>query len=218
MSNCCPHPSASESTGKFFSKRSKRYARPFRKGKLEKIQHLLIDGIKNESLEGKTVLDIGSGVGKLHLTLLQYGAASATGIDMSEEMLAHAKSFAQKRGVESKVSYRQGDFMSMTDRVDSADITILDKVICCYDDLDGLIAASAEKTKSHYALTFPANNFWTKAIFKAEILISTIFRSDFRPYWHDWDRVSELLIGFGFTLKYSRSTLLWQAMVFSRKT
>lgn len=218
MAHCCSDPSISESTGKFFSKRSKSYARAFRKGKLEKIQRFLIDEIKKEHLEGKTLLDIGSGVGKLHLTLLQHGAASAVGIDMSEEMLNHAKIFAHKFGVDTKVSYRHGDFMSMTDTIDPVDITMLDKVICCYENLEGLIAASAGKTKFLYALTFPSNNFLTEMIFKLEIIISKVFRSDFQPYWHDWNRVLELLKGLGFSSKYTRSTFLWQAMVFTRTT
>ncbi|MBI2428394.1 MAG: class I SAM-dependent methyltransferase [Ignavibacteriales bacterium] len=218
MSNCCSHPSAAESTGKFFSKRSKSYARGFRKGKLEKVQQYLIDEIIKEPMEGKTLLDIGSGVGKLHLTLLQHGAASAVGIDMSEEMLNHAKAFAQKFGLDRKVSYKQGDFMSISEPIDSADITMLDKVICCYENLDGLITASANRTKFLYALTFPSNNFLTKTIFKTEILVSKVFRSGFRPYWHDWNRVTNLLTHLGFEPKYSRSTLLWQAMVFTRNT
>lgn len=217
MTSCCSHPSTTESTGKFFSKRSKWYARSFRKGKLEKIQQYLINEIKKEPLEGKTVLDIGSGVGKLHLTLLRQGAASATGVDMSEEMINHAKTFARKYGVDKKVSYLLGDFIANADSISDADITMLDKVICCYEDLDGLIKMSAHKTKYLYALTFPANNFLMKTVFTIEIAIAKLFRSGFRPYWHDWSLVSGILMNNGFSLQYSESTLLWQAMVFKRK-
>lgn len=217
MTSCCSHPSASESTGKFFSKRSKWYARSFRKGKLEKIQHFLINEIKKEPLEGKTVLDIGSGVGKLHITLLQHGAASATGVDMSEEMINQAKRFAEKFGVDKKVSYLLGDFIANAESISDADITMLDKVICCYEDLNGLIETSAKKTRTLYALTYPANNFLMKFIFKAQIAISKLFRSDFRPYWHDWSLISGILMNNGFSLQYSGSTLVWQAMVFKRK-
>ncbi len=216
MSNCCTNPTASESTGKFFSKRSRSYARSFRKGKLEKIQRYLIDEIKKESLKGKTILDIGCGVGKLHLTLLQNGAESAVGVDMSEEMLSRARSFALKFGVESKVSYRQGDFMAIASTVSSAEIILLDKVICCYEDLNGLITASADKTKTLYALTFPANNLLTKFLFKAEIAIAKLVRAGFRPYWHDWSIVSQLLAQRGFVLVSSTSQIMWQAALFKR--
>lgn len=216
MANCCVHPADTGPTGKFFSKRSCSYARSFSKGKIERIQRYLIGEIQKESLRGKTLLDIGCGVGTLHLTLLQQGAVSAVGIDMSEQMLSHARSFAQKFGVESQVSYRPGDFMAIADSVDSADITMLDKVICCYEDLEGLINASADKTKFLYAVTFPANNLLTKLIFKAEIAIAKLFRTGFRPYWHTWSRVPQLLAQRGFVPVSSTSQLTWQAALFKR--
>lgn len=216
MSSCCAHPSCAESTGNFFSKRSKSYARSFRKGKFEKIQQYLIEEIKKEPLEGKALLDIGCGVGKLHLTLLQEGAESAMGVDMSEEMLNHAKSFAQQFKLDSKVLYRQADFMEIADTVHATDITILDKVICCYENFDGLIKTSADKTQFLYALTYPSSSFLAEFLIKAGIVIAKIFRSNFRPYWHQWNRVHELLSQQGFTLSCSKKTLLWQVSVFKK--
>lgn len=217
MSSCCPNPICTRSTGSFFSKRSGRYARSFKKGKLESIQKFLVGELKKDSLQGKQLLDIGCGVGKLHLTLLKDGAASATAIDMSEEMLRHARGFAQTFGVEQKVTYLQGDFMTIAATLHTAEITVLDKVICCYEDLEGLITASAAATSQRYALIFPANNFFTRAIFETEIFIAKIFRFGFRPYWHDWRRVEQLLSNEGFVLENSRSQLLWQAAVYKKR-
>ena len=218
MSSCCPNPTASETTGKFFSKHSKSYARSFRKGKLEKIQQFLIDTICRQPLENKTILDIGSGVGKLHLTLLQRGASFATGIDMSEEMIGYAKKFADKFNVREKTFYLLGDFMTKSDSLPSVEITLLDKVICCYEDLEGLVTSSANKTSMVYALTYPADNPLMKFWFKSEIAIATLFRTGFRPYWHNWKRVPELLSRCGFTLVSSHSTLIWQGQVYERTT
>lgn len=217
MHSCCSHSSASESTGKFFSKRSKWYARSFRKGALEKNQTYLLDGIRSEPVAEKTILDIGSGVGALHLTLLKEGAAQATGIDMSEEMLKHAKKFAITLGVEKNVSYVLGDFMTHADSIANADITILDKVICCYEDYEGLIKTSAAKTKLLYAVSLPKNNLLMEFLFKFQIAIAKLFRSGFRPYWHNWNTIHQLITAQGFTLVYSNTTILWQAAVFKRK-
>ena len=217
MSSCCPNPICTQSTGSFFSKRSRRYARSFKNGKLESIQKFLVEELKKEPLQGKRLLDIGCGVGKLHLTLLKDGAQSATAIDMSEEMLRHARDFARKFGVEQKVTYLQGDFMTVAAALQTAEITLLDKVICCYEDLEGLIAASVAATSQRYALIFPADNFLTRAIFETEIFIAKIFRFGFRPYWHDWRRVEHLLSNEGFILENSRSQLLWQAAVYRKK-
>lgn len=216
MPDCCSHPGIAQSTGKFFSKRSKWYARSFRKGKLEKIQQFVIAELCKEQLTNKTILDIGSGVGKLHLTLLQRGAGFATGIDMSEEMIGHAKSFASKLGVMQNTAYILGDFLTLSHEVSSADITMLDKVICCYENLEGLITASADKTKEIYVLIYPPDTILVKLIFKIEIAIAKIFRSGFRPYWHQWSNVRVLMNRLNFSLTSSQSTLLWKADIYRR--
>jgi len=216
MADCCQHSFTSEKTGRFFSKHSRRYARLFRKGKLEKIQKYLLEGIHKERIEGKTILDIGSGVGSLHLTLLQEGAEHATGVDMSEEMLKHARTFSQKLSMEQKTFYINGDFVEHADSITNADITILDKVICCYEDYERLIQSSADKTSLLYAVSIPSNTFLMKFIFKTEISIAKLFRAGFHPYWHNWNAVQEFITTQGFSLIYSNSTIAWKALVFKR--
>lgn len=216
MKHCCLKSDIVESTGNFFSKRSKSYAKSFRKGKLEKLQQRLIDELSKEPLTGKSVLDIGSGVGKLHLSLVRLGASEATGIDMSEAMITNAKTFAAQFGVENKVSYHQGDFMDLSETLDSFDITVLDKVICCYEDMEGLITRSAGKTKSFYALIYPANNIAVKIIVSLQIAFTKLFRFGFRPFWHDWNSVTPLLMKNQFSLMYSSSTPVWQLALYRR--
>ena len=107
--NCCTSPQCS-GTNDFFSKWARRYAKRFRKKGLEKVQRLLLDGIRKETVREKNILDIGCGVGSLHLTLLQEGAAGAMGIDVAEGMLEKAREFSSTLGLQEKVSYRHYDF------------------------------------------------------------------------------------------------------------
>lgn len=216
MSSCCAHPSFQSSTGKFFSKRSKRYARSYRHGKLDKIQRYLIDGIQSVSLRGKTILEIGCGVGSVHQTLLKNGAAHATGVDMSEQMLEHAKEFSKKHSLEDKTSYILGDFMTVDETIEKADVTILDKVLCCYEDVEGLIKQSTMKTNFAYGISIPAENLITEFLFKVHIFTANIFRFTFRPYWHNWRNVHQFILQQGFTLHETRKTLSWQMIVYHR--
>ena len=147
MSSCCQTDTRSEGTNKFFSKWSKKYAKRFRKGKLEKVQKHLLEGIRKESVAEKAILDIGCGVGSLHLTLLEEGAAKATGVDISEGMLEQAKKFSAQRSLGAKTSYILGDFVQKAGEIEPADITLLDKVVSCYDDVQALVKKSAENTR-----------------------------------------------------------------------
>ena len=55
-----------------------------------------MEGVRKEPFASKEILDIGCGVGALHITLLHEGAAAATGIDISEGMLQQAKKSQRK--------------------------------------------------------------------------------------------------------------------------
>ena len=94
-------------TGRFFSKHSKRYAKQFRKGKMEKVQELLLEAARAEGVEGKTILDVGCGVGVLHLTLLGEGAVSALPGDAFGQRRADAREPLQ--GMLGQLVDRDGD-------------------------------------------------------------------------------------------------------------
>jgi len=213
--NCCATNSTA-GTNACFSKWSKKYAKRFRKKGLEKAQRLLLEGIRMESIREKNILDIGCGVGALHMTLLQEGAARATGVDIAEGMLQKAEELSSEFGLHEKVSYKHGDFVELADSLPDADITILDKVVCCYEDLDRLLETSVRKTNRIYGLTHPSDNFLVRGMFKLQIAILKLFRSNFYPFWHDWDLMHRKITQQGFRLLYEKPTFLWNVAVFQR--
>ncbi|MCI0706678.1 MAG: methyltransferase domain-containing protein [Ignavibacteriae bacterium] len=216
MSSCCTTPPTTEGTNKFFSRHSKRYEKQFRKKGLAKEQQLLLNGIRKESVADQQVLDIGCGVGALHLTLLQEGAKQSVGVDLAEGMVEKARGFAAKMGVADKVNYIVGDFVQVSKTVPDADITMLDKVVCCYENLDLLLRESTSHTKRVYALTHPKNNFIMELAFKTHILFTKLVRVKFRPYWHDWTQMRSRIAEMGFQLVHEQATFSWQVLVYKR--
>jgi len=216
MSTCCQTNPHQEGTNEFFTRFSKKYAKRFRKGKLEKVQRFLLEGVRKEPVTSKEILDIGCGVGSLHLTLLKEGAARAVGVDMAEGMLDKAKQFASQLGMAEKTEYVLGDFVERKNQLGNADITILDKVVCCYEDVKTLMETSTQKTKSIYAFSHPRRSLLMKAIFKTQIFVCSLLRTSFRPHWHDWLWVRSLVTAQGFELVYENATIAWQVAVYKR--
>lgn len=175
-----------------------------------------MDGIRKEPLQNRLVLDIGCGVGGLHLTMLNEGAAHATGIDVAEGMLEKAREISAGLGLSEKISYLHGDFVQLADSLEAADITVLDKVVCCYEDLDRLIEESTQKTRHLYGLSYPRNNVLVKSVFKMQIFFLKLFRAKFHPFWHDWDRMHATIRERGFRPLHQQSTLSWNVAVFQR--
>jgi len=218
MSPCCTPQANLRGTDKFFSRQAKRYLKQFRKRGLAKEQRYLLEGILSTTIEGKAILEIGCGIGALHLTLLKQGGLSAVGIDISEGMLEAAGQLSRESGFENRASYLNGDFAAISDKVGPASIVILDKVVCCYEDLYDLLNKSLAKCGGVYALSFPRPNAMIRMFFNLPILIGTLFRWSFRPYWHDWEKMVQRIQGAGFKQVYKRDTMVWTVRVFEFET
>ncbi len=176
----------------------------------------MLEGIRRFPIRGKEVLEIGCGVGALHHALLRDGAARAYGIDISEGMIAAAKEMAKEHGLEAVTEYRQGDFVVLGDTVRPADVVVLDRVICCYAEVDALLSRSLEKCRGIYALSFPRPSILSSFIFHIPILLGRILKWSFAPFWHDWNRVLETIKRQGFETVTTASTVFWSVHVFRR--
>jgi len=115
---------------------------------------VLLDALKDRGIQGQDVLEIGCGAGSLHHQLLLDGASSAVGIELSADSLAKARARSGELGLGDRTDYLEGDFVKLADRIETADITILDKVVHCYRDPRTLIQRSCAHTGSLYAISF----------------------------------------------------------------
>jgi len=188
----------------------------FRKKGLAKEQKYLVDGITSSGIQDKSILEIGSGVGGLHISLLKKGAKSAIGIDIAQGMLDGAKTLSKELGMEARTEYILGDFVQLNGKIADADITVLDKVVCCYEDVDALLDKSLSKTRNIYALSFPKSNILIKLLISIPIILGKLLKWQFRPYWHDWDAVVKRIESAGFTQTYKNATMVWDVRVFLR--
>ncbi len=216
--NCCNLSTEKTSgTGRYFSKRSENCLKGFRRKGLAKEQGLLVEGISRQSLAGRSILEIGCGVGGLHLSLLQKGAETASGIDLSEGMIQRATALARELSLADRTSYAQGDFVERHAGIKAADIVILDKVVCCYEDVMSLVNKSMSKATHLYALTHPRSNLIVKSMLSIPIFFGKMFRWSFHPYWHDWDAMTKSIEQSGFRPLYRNSTFFWAVQVFERR-
>jgi magnesium-protoporphyrin O-methyltransferase len=211
MNCCCPH---SNSANRFFSFFAGRYRKRFEKKGFEPSQKQLMEGLKQAGFKDATILEIGSGVGHLHQTLLENGAASAVGVDLASKMIEEARHWAKERDLSERTDYVEGDFMEIKDTLPDVEITVLDKVVCCYPDADGLVHSSLDKTSRVYALTYPRDRWYVRAMMGFMALMMKVIRSDFRPYVHPPERIEKWIVESGFGKAYENQNLVWLTQVY----
>jgi magnesium-protoporphyrin O-methyltransferase len=188
----------------------------YRKEGIEKTTRQLIEAISDSGIEGMTLLDIGGGLGGIQHTLLVNGAERATSVDASSAYVKAAKEEAMRRDLDERISFLQGDFVDLADDISQADIVTLDKVICCYDDMQELVRLSAMKARKVYGLVFP-RDLW---IFRVLVPVANFFikltGSPFRAFIHRTEEVEKILRDQGLTQQFQKNAGFWQILVYDR--
>ena len=211
--NCC---SSENPAGKFFDKESKKYAKKYRKKGLEKITKMMLEGIEELGIEGKCVLEVGGGVGGAHRKLLHNGASKAYATELSQEMINLASEFTKEENLEDRVEYILGDIVEMNGEVPEVDITLHDKVVCCYEFCDALIDKTLSKTNNIYAFVMPRDRLFVKFGFRFFMMVLKLLRWDFHPFLHPVQPILDKIEAAGFKLKYENTTIIWDARVFEK--
>ncbi len=213
MRCCCPH---SNSASKVFSLFARRYRKRFQRRGFEASQEQLMTGLGQAGYGDATVLEIGSGVGHVHQTMLERGASRAVGIDLAPRMIEEAQGWARERGLADRVQYLQGDFMELDQQLQPAEVTVLDKVVCCYPDADGLVHRSLAKTGRVYGLTYPRDRWYVRFGVTLGAVLLRLVGSDFRPYVHDPLCIERWIEAAGFRKQYQHHTVVWLTQVYVR--
>jgi magnesium-protoporphyrin O-methyltransferase len=202
--------------GRCFSRLAKFYRLRYEHGGFEPSQRQLLQGLQQAGVPGASVLEIGSGVGYLHQTLLEQGATRAVGVELSAAMLAEARARAARRALADRVTYHEGDFVTLAAQLAPADLVLLDKVICCYPDARGLVQASAPLAQRAYGYTIPRDRRLTRAGVRIGNFFLRLFGSPFRTFVHDPQQIAAWVRGSGFREAYHQQTTLWLTHVFVR--
>ena len=176
----------------------------------------LIETLSAGGIEGATVLDIGAGVGAVHLALLERGAASATDVDASAAYVAAAREEAIRRGVGHRVRHITGEFVATAPDLAAADLVALDRVVCCYDDVTALVSAAAKLARRRLGLVYPVDRWWTRLGIQAENLWQAARREPLRAFVHPTTTVDRLIREQGLQPSEARSGFIWQLAVYER--
>ena len=101
------------------------------------------------------------------------------------------------------------------------DVVVLDKVLCCYSDVDALLTNSAGVARRTYAFVAPVSWGWRSVMAKVGLAVVNAFerivtRSDFRVFVHDLRRVEARLASSGFRRVRAETHAMWYVAVHSR--
>lgn len=177
---------------------------------------MLLDALIQRDVRGLTLIDIGGGVGAIQHELLQAGMEHGVGVDASSAYLSAAHSEAERLGYAARMKYWHGDFVALAPQIEAADIVTLDRVLCCYPDMQALVGLSSERARRFYGVVFPRDNALYRLVQRLMNLYFRLTRNPYRFFIHPTRTVDSLLTAQGFCRAFRRTTWLWQVLVYER--
>jgi SAM-dependent methyltransferase len=189
---------------------AKRDLSRYRRQGPDQTTRLLRDAILGAWL-GKTVLDVGAGVGALSFELLAAGAQRVTAVEAAPAYVAAAREEARRRAVSDRLDLVHGDFVSLADNLVQADVVTMDRVVCCYPAYRPLLEAALQRSRRLVAFSYPRDRWPVRAAVGMQNLGRALFRNPFRGFVHSAGGMEALLEQHGFVRRERHETLRWSA-------
>ncbi|GAC1475182.1 MAG: hypothetical protein PVS3B2_03740 [Candidatus Dormibacteraceae bacterium] len=207
MSDCCtPKGYRTLFSEKSASSEAKRY----RRRGLDATSRRIFDLVKTRGVEGKTLLEVGGGVGAIEIELLKAGMAKAVNVELTPTYEAAAGDLLGEAGLAERVERKVMDFTEAGEEVGSADVVVMNRVLCCYPDMPRLAGAAAEHARDVLVISFPNDRWWTQMGVSFGNFAFGLFRVQFRLFLHPPDQILAAVERHGFKTMFSERGLLWQ--------
>jgi hypothetical protein len=209
MKSCCPPKGAEVFTARMARRDAARYRR---KG-LGPVGGRLVELVRGK---GADVLEVGGGVGALQLDLLRDGVERTVNVELSPAYEAEAERLAHEAGVEARIDRRVLDFARSAGEVDTADIVLMHRVVCCYPDMPGLVGAAAEHARHVLALSYPPDTWLFRVAARGINLWSRLMRQEFRFFVHEPAAIFEVAGARGLRLATRERRRFWEVASLER--
>lgn len=213
MSDCC---SPKGYRWVFSQRKAEADARRYRRQGLDAVSRRIVELVKGEPLQGRTLLEVGGGIGGIQIELLKAGLASAVSIELTPTYEEAARALLREAGVADRVERKVMDFAAANGAVPAADIVILNRVICCYPDMPRLTGAAADHASQMLVMSFPKERWWTRLGLAAGNAMLRLARREFQAFVHPPASILAIAEQRGLQTVSNETGFVWQVVALQR--
>jgi len=213
VSDCC----TPKGYRQIFSEKSAAgEAKRYRRKGLDGTSKRIFDFIKGRGVEGKTLLEVGGGIGAIEIELLKAGMETAVNVELTPTYESAASELIREAGLSDRVERRVIDFAEAGTDVQSADVVVMNRVICCYPDMPKLVGAASDRARDLLVMSFPNRRWWTRLGLAVANFGFRVIRMQFRVFLHPPARILAAVEERGFKIRLNQSALIWQVVALER--
>ncbi len=190
----------------------------YKESGLSPSSRILLEYLNGEGLAGKTILDLGCGTGSFSFEALKAGASQCVGVDLSPEMIRNANEQAAKSGFSERAKFIVGDAAAVQHPV--SDTVVMDKVICCYPDMDALLKNASESSGKMLGFVVPRDEGIVKGPLRLGVglfnLVEKLRKRKAPMYLHSLKKINGMLEAAGFVQKRKTRSRFWLVFLYTR--
>jgi 2-polyprenyl-3-methyl-5-hydroxy-6-metoxy-1,4-benzoquinol methylase len=213
MAGCCDPHGCERMFGAGFAR---HVAKKYRRRGLDAAASRMVDFLAAEGLSGASVLEIGGGIGEIGLELVKRGAEKATTVELSAAYDDEARRLAEGAGVSDRTHRMVIDIATSPDDVESADLVVLHRVVCCYPDYERLLGAAADHCRSRLAFSHPPRNIISRGVLATQNAAFRLVGRDFRAFAHPPTAMVGVVMAHGMRPAMTRPARIWQVQGLAR--
>ena len=191
-------------------------AKRYRRSGLDRTSRRIVDFVKAQGVEGRTVLEVGGGIGAIQIELLKAGASSAVSIELSPTYEEVAHELLREAGLSDRVERKVMDFVEADGQVPAADVVIMNRVICCYHDMPRLAGAAADHAQHLLVMSYPRGSLWIRAALALMNFVLWITRRGFHVFVHPPMQIVATAERHGLAPALDQRGLLWTVSALRR--
>ncbi len=207
VGNCCDPRGCDDFFGGGFAR---RMAARYRKRGLDRTSRRMVAFLDARGLAGRTVMEIGGGIGEIQIELLKHGAERTVNLELVSAYDGEARRLLAEQGLEDRAERRLHDIAVDPDGVEPADVVVLHRVVCCYPDYERLLGAAADHARRLLVFSHPPRNLVSRALVTVQNLFFRLRGSEFRTFTHPPAAMLAVLEARGLQPRYSHRGLVWQ--------
>lgn len=213
---CCrgvDYPAAERQFGPRVAARDLRRYR--RKGP-DDTTRLLLAALVGQSRPLDSLLDVGGGVGVVSFELLSAGLKRATLVETSPAYVDAARREAERRGYGDRLRLVAGDFSSIAESIEPADVVTMHRVVCCYPAYASLLRRALSRCRACFAFSYPRDKWYVRLWLALENRGRRLFGNSFSAFVHPPDAMRAIIREAGFQPISHRGTAVWCIEVYAR--
>jgi hypothetical protein len=140
------------------------------------------------------------------------------GFDLSSAAILEANEYAKEAGFGDRARFEIGDGAVV--QMPSSDIVVMDKVLCCYPDFDGLLNNASDASSQMLGFIVPRDEGWMKPFMRcgaaAINLVERLRKTGFKFYLHPLESIHKRLVQKGFHQAEKAKSRVWLIFLYTK--